>query len=213
MHQEATMRREPNAELAAAIASRVTGCTPSGVRRFTTGARHNVFDVQFTDRSPVVARIGDTASRHELAGAIYLSGLLRPRGVLLPTLLAEDIQSEFPWMLLERLPGKDLGAIISRLPDEQLDSIAANVVQAQTITANTGSAGRYGYAARAEHAPQTTWSEVLLDNLARSRRRIETAGLFDISLVEIVQVEFTARRGNSMRLRLHPFCMIPRPRT
>jgi hypothetical protein len=90
----------------------------------------------------VVVRIGDMASRDEIAGAIYLSGLLRPRGVPLPTLLAEDIQSEFPWMLLERLPGIDLGAVISRLADEQLDGIAANVVQAQTITANTGSAGR-----------------------------------------------------------------------
>jgi hypothetical protein len=68
---------EPNAELAAAIAARVTGFSPMAVRRFTTGSRHYVFDVDFTERPPVVARIGNPSARDEIAGAIYLSGLLR----------------------------------------------------------------------------------------------------------------------------------------
>jgi aminoglycoside phosphotransferase len=81
-----------------------------------------------------------------MAGTIYLSGLLRPRGVPLPAILAEDIRAELPWLLLERLPGTDLGAVVTSLTDEQLDRIAANVVQAQAITVKTGSAGRFGYA-------------------------------------------------------------------
>jgi hypothetical protein len=71
----------------------------------------------------------------------------------------------------------------------------------------------YGYAVRPEQAPQTTWSQVLDANLVRSRRRIESGGLFDPSLVEIVQTEVMATRGESTRSRLHPFCMIPRQRT
>jgi hypothetical protein len=111
-----------------------------------------------------------------MAGAVYLSELLRPRGVPLPRILAEGIRAELPWLLLERFPGTDLGAVITSLTDEQLDRIAANVVQAQAINAETGSAGRYGYAALAEQAPQTAWSHVLDANLARSRRRIASAG-------------------------------------
>jgi aminoglycoside phosphotransferase len=100
--QKTTTRQEPTGQLAAAIASRAIGYAPVAVRRFTTGARHYVFDLQFTDRPPVVVRIGDPSAQAELAGAIHLSGLLRPKGVPLPAILALDIEAEFPWLLLER---------------------------------------------------------------------------------------------------------------
>jgi aminoglycoside phosphotransferase len=196
---------KPNAELAAAIISREVGSAPITVRRFRTGARHYVFDVEFTDRPPVVVRIGDPSAQTDIAGAIYLSELLRPRGVPLPTILAKDIHAEFPWLLLERLPGTDLGGVISSLGNEQLEAIAAKVVQAQAITAETGSAGRYGYATRPEQAPQTKWSQVLDANLARSRQRIETAGLFDPGLVNIVQAQVTVRRGEIDKIDPTPF--------
>ena len=136
--------KEPTPELAAAIATRAVGSAPIAVRRFTTGVRHHVFDIEFADRPPVVARIGQPSARANMAGAVYLSELLRPRGVPLPRILAEGIRAELPWLLLERFPGTDLGAVITSLTDEQLDRIAANVVQAQAINAETGSAGRYG---------------------------------------------------------------------
>jgi hypothetical protein len=69
------------------------------------------------------------------------------------------------------------------------------VAQAQIITAATGSAGRYGYAAWAEQAPHTAWSQVLDANLARSRQRIASTGLFDLALVDIVQAEVSANRA------------------
>ena len=203
--QEITTRQEPNAQLAAAIASRAIGYAPVVVRRFTTGARHYVFDLQFTDRSPVVARIGDPSARAELAGAIYLSGLLRPKGVPLPAILGVDIGAEFPWLLMERFSGTDLGAVISGLSEAQLDSIAANVVRAQGITAKTHSAGRYGYAVRPEQAPQAAWSQVLKANLARSRQRIEAAGLFDISLVGILEAVIAAARAEIDAIGATPF--------
>jgi aminoglycoside phosphotransferase len=135
---------EPNAPLAAAIASRVTGCAPASVQRFKTGARHHVFDIMFSGRSPIVVRIGHPSARKEMAGAIYLSEVLRPRGVPLPAILAADVQAERPWLVLEPLPGTDLGAVIADLSDSQLDRIATSVAQAQAITAQTGTAGRYG---------------------------------------------------------------------
>jgi hypothetical protein len=88
-----------------------------------------------------------------------------------------------------------LGAVISGLSEEQLDSIAAKVAHAQGITAKTHSAGRYGYAARPEQAPQDAWSQVLKANLARSRQRIEAAGLFDASSVDIVEAMIAAMRA------------------
>ena len=140
-----------------------------------------------------------------MAGALYLSELLRRRGVPLPAILAADVQAERPWLVLERLPGTDLGAVIAGLSDSQLDRIAASVVQAQVITANTGTAGRYGYAIRPEQAPYSVWSQVLDAHLVRSRRRIASAGLFDAGLVDCVQGELTIMRDAIDRVSPTPF--------
>jgi aminoglycoside phosphotransferase len=196
---------EPNAPLAAAIATRVTGCAPASVQRFRTGARHYVFDIAFNGRPPIVVRIGHPSARKQLAGAIYLSAVLRPRGVPLPAILAADVQGEQPWLVLERLPGTDLGAVIADLSDGQLDHIAASVAQAQAITALTGTAGRYGYAIRPEQAPHSAWSHVLDAHLARSRRRIAAAGLFDGGLVDRVQSGLTIMRDAIDRVGPTPF--------
>jgi aminoglycoside phosphotransferase len=108
--QNEVEERAPSANLASMIATRVTGCLPETVSRFTTGARHYVYEAKFASRQPVVVRIGSATAHSEIGGAIYLSELLRPRGVPLPAILAEDVQSGFPWLVLERLPGTDLGA-------------------------------------------------------------------------------------------------------
>jgi aminoglycoside phosphotransferase len=126
-------------------------------------------------------------------------------GVPLPAILAEDILAPHPWLVLERLPGTDLGQVIVRLPDRPLQAIAADVARAQAITAKTGPAGRYGYAARAEHAPHAKWSGVLDANLARSRQRIASGGLFDDALVGIVQAEVTASRAQLDAIEPTPF--------
>jgi aminoglycoside phosphotransferase len=196
---------EANAPLAAAIASRVTACAPASVQRFRTGARHHVFDIVFKGRPPIVVRIGHPSARTEMAGALYLSELLRPRGVPLPAMLAADAQAEHPWLVLERLPGTDLGAVIADLSDSQLDHVAASVAQAQVITAHTGTAGGYGYAIRAEEAPYFVWSDVLDEHLARSRWRIASTGLFDAGLVDRVQSELTIMRDAIDRVAPTPF--------
>jgi aminoglycoside phosphotransferase len=177
----------PDAELASAIAARVAKRAPESVARFTTGARHYVYEAKFADRPPVVVRIGCRTARAEIAGAIHLSNLLRPRGVPLPAILAEDVESEFPWMVLERLPGIDLGAVIERLSEAQLEQIALTVARAQSRVAETASAGRYGHAVLPTEAPYSAWSEVLSASLGRSRRRIASAGLFDIAFADAVQ--------------------------
>jgi hypothetical protein len=195
----------PSVELATAIATEATGRIPTKVHRFTTGARHYAFDVAFANRPPVVVRIGSLSAQAEMAGAVRLSRLLRPRGVPLPEILAENVRAELPWLVLERLPGTDLGAVIAGLTGEQLERIAARVASAQAITANTASAGRFGYAALPEQAPHTTWSQVLEANLDRSRTRIASARLFDAALVDVVQTALIGRHDQIDRIEPVPF--------
>src|SRR5271156_6830163 len=126
---------------------------------------HYVFDVAFADRPPIVVRIGDSSARTRLTGAVYLSGLLRPRGVPLPAILAHDVQAEFPWMAMHRLPGTDLGGVIAGLSNQQLEEVAAEVARAQAITAETGSAARQRYACFPQQGPHAAWSGVLEESL------------------------------------------------
>ena len=80
-----------------------------------------------------------------------------------------------------------ISACMAQCDDRRLDAIAAAVARAQARTAEIGSARRYGYAVRAEEAPSAAWSHVLDASLARSRRRMAAANLFDVGLVDLVQ--------------------------
>jgi aminoglycoside phosphotransferase (APT) family kinase protein len=138
-------------------------------------------------------------------GAVHLSGLLRPRGVPFPEILAENTKGELPWLVLQRLPGRDLGGVMADLTGAQLERTAISVSRAQAITAKTASAGRYGYAVLPEQAPYSTWSQVLEANLDRSRRRIASARLFDPTLVDVVQTALGVRRERVDQIEPGPF--------
>jgi aminoglycoside phosphotransferase len=185
---------------AAAVGSRLVE-----VRRFRTGLHHYVYEASFANRAPVVVRIAGEQSRSALVGAFELSHRLRPLGVPMPRIIAEGLNHRFPHLVLARLPGADLGNVIRTLSDTRLEAIAMEVTRAQRITGNTGSAGRYGYAVDAADAPCGRWSQVLEDNLARSRSRIAAAGLFDISAVDAVAALVSSARAELDSLPPIPF--------
>jgi hypothetical protein len=176
----------PDRALAAALAAAATGCQPIAVERFNAGLQHYVFEARFVGRAPVVVRIAAEHGRAAMIGAAKLSGMLRPLGVPLPEIIAEELNPPFPHLVLERLPGADLGNVVKTLPAARLVAIAAAVAEAQRLTAGTGSAGLYGYAVTPTDAKCQTWSKVLESNLARSRTRIVGAGLFDLRPVDAV---------------------------
>jgi aminoglycoside phosphotransferase len=186
---------EPYERIAAELAAEMAGHQPIDVRRFGTGLQHYVFDIDFDGHAPVVARIASERGRPALEGALKLSNFLRPRGVRLPRILSEGLGHRFPHLILERLPGTDLGDVASSLSDASLGTIANEVAVAQAITAKTGSAGRYGYAVEAKDAPFELWSQVLLASLSRSRKRIVESALFDISAVDAVAALVSAMKA------------------
>jgi aminoglycoside phosphotransferase len=177
---------EPDEAAARRLAAAATGRRALEARRFPTGSHHYVYEVALADAAPVVVRIATPEARNAMVGAAELSRRLRPAGVPLPAVIAGETGLPFPHLVLERLPGTDLGHVIGTLPPARLDDIALAVARAQAIVATTGTAGRYGYAVEAAAAPRMRWSEVLGDNLERSRQRILAAGLFGTAPVAAV---------------------------
>jgi hypothetical protein len=103
------------------------------------------------------------------------------------------------------LPGTDLGDVIRHLSDSNLAVIAMKVAQAQKIASKTMSSTRYGYGVEPSNAPHERWSQVLLDNLTRSRRRIAAAKLFDEDVAHAVAKMVAASRAELDALAPTPF--------
>jgi len=196
---------EPNSAIAGHLAAAAVGRPPIKMRRFSTGAHHYVFEATFEDRAPVVVRIAAEHSRAAMAGALEVSRLLRPQGVPLPEIIADGVNHHFSHLVLERLPGTDLGEVIHGLSDSSLEAIATEVAQAQNITSKAVPGRRYGYGVEPANAPHEKWSQVLLDNLIRSRRRIAAAKLFDEEVVNTITKMVLAARSELDALPPVPF--------
>jgi Ser/Thr protein kinase RdoA (MazF antagonist) len=165
----------PTADIALELTSSALGIQALTARRFPSGLRHYVFEVALSDGSSVVTRISTPENRHVAQAAVTYSNLLRPRGVPLPQLLATDISAPFPFAVFERFAGTDLGLIAPRLTKQNLDAIANNVAQAQRIVSDLPGNGRFGFTATRDGARHTTWSQVLIENVDRSRRWLHAA--------------------------------------
>jgi aminoglycoside phosphotransferase (APT) family kinase protein len=196
---------DPTAEDARRMVATTLGADAVAVRRFTTGLQHFVYEVTLADGQAVVARMTRPSERALMRSAVALSTQLRPLGIPLPELLASDIDAPFPWMLLERLPGTDLGDLVGSLDAASLRAIADRVAAAQAIAARTPSAGRYGFAPTPQSARFATWSDVIAADIERSRTRIAAAGLFNLAAAEGVERESLGLRDELDAVPATPF--------
>ncbi len=195
----------PTADLACKLAAAATGARSLKATRFSTGLHHYVFDVEFENHPPVVARIATPENRGAMEGAFTLSNRLRPLGVPLPEILAADLAHDFPYLILERFPGTDLKYAIHALSSHQQWNIASAVASAQGIVASLPSAGRYGYAESPEAAPHARWSAVLDQRLDFVRRGIAAAGLFDLSYPQAIAALINGHRDELDSFPATPF--------
>ncbi len=182
---------------AARLVERVLLQPVVGVARFRTGLDHFVYDVLLADGRRVVARLSERGPE-PLRSAVEWSQRLRPLGVPLPAILHADLAAEhtpFAALLLERLPGTDLGHIIDDLAPDELRSVATSVVDAQRRTSTLQRGVGFGYVASAQGPfPHASWSDVVVESLARSRQRIERAGVFDPERVTLLERRLAAHR-------------------
>jgi len=161
--------------------------------RFTTGYQHFVFDVETAGGQKMVVRLSRPEHRHIAASSVFWNELLRPKNVPLPEIYASNLAAEFPYLIMERLPGKDLWQVYKELSKAEKRTLATEMARLQTIAATLPRAKSFGYLENYESAAGCrTWFEVVLKYLDRSRSRIKKNGLFETEIVE--RVEKIARR-------------------
>src|SRR5688572_17854057 len=120
----------PTEEDARAVVRAVLRDEARTVTRFPTGLAHYVYDVVTAQDHVVVVRMARRDRTAGLAGAIYWSNWLRPLGIPLAQIIHADLRAEvspFPSLVLERLPGTDLGNVYPQLSLRQKHSIVKDV--------------------------------------------------------------------------------------
>ncbi len=180
----------PGEEDATKIVQRALKESVISVKRFTTGACHFVYDVISQSGRDVVARIAWPKNRHFLAGAVYWNQRLKSKGVPLPAIINYDLDATvfpFPYMLLERLAGDDLGAVYPQLSGAEKRVLANEIARVQNIAGSLPPGKGFGYVDSYESDSfYPTWTNVLYGSLERSRARIEAVGVIDVRQVERV---------------------------
>ena len=115
----------PSPDDAASVVRSRLRLEPVEIRRFLIGLCHHVFLVTTAGPQNFVVRIATPSTKRLLASGIYWNEFLRPIGVPLPKMLAtclEPSEIEFSYVILEQLPGSDLGQIYPSLsPHEKLE--------------------------------------------------------------------------------------------
>src|SRR5690349_12104943 len=109
------MPSPPTVQTVAAVAAKAIGQPPIAVRRFAGGAQHFVFEAIFAHAAPVVVRFAASNDRAAVNGAGALLRRLRSVGVPVPRVIADGLEDQHPYLVLERLPGTDLGNVVYAL--------------------------------------------------------------------------------------------------
>jgi aminoglycoside phosphotransferase (APT) family kinase protein len=187
----AAQSHTPAEDDAAALFRAVTEENVESIERFPTGLSGYVYDVTSVNGKKLVVRMTRPEYREILAGAVYWSERLRPRGIPLPRIMHNDIDAcitPFPALLLERLPGTDLWHVYSDLSTGQKKALAAEIVRIQHKIGDMPLGNGFGDALSYDGPfPCRSWSEVVHASLERSRFRIDEVGVVDPSYVDRVQ--------------------------
>jgi Ser/Thr protein kinase RdoA (MazF antagonist) len=155
------------------------GGTVVSAARFGLGNQHHVFDVILENGGNIVVRLSRPENRAATRGAVAMSQRLRLIGVPLPRLIAHDLDWHFPCMILDRLPGEDVGNRIKAAPSASWSHISGDLVAAQAKVAAISFPGkpRFGYALERAAAPFSTWGGAVTDSIATACARVRDSGL------------------------------------
>jgi len=191
---------------AAAIAAEFAGAPVARVARFTTGLAHYVYDVDCVDGRRLVVRMGRPNDNATFEAAEYWSELLRPMGVPLPHLYKCGEHLGLPYLVLERLPGRDLQDEYANLSTAEKHSLAQQIVEIQRVIGALPAGTGYGFARRLDgpfSAP--TWPAFLRQLLDRSRRQIAAADIVDSGVADRIEQQLQRHHDQLMRVAPTPF--------
>ena len=146
-----------------ALVRQTLGEEPLGVQRMTlTHSGNTIYDVRLADRHAMVRlREGDSRAFANTAHNIQALAAL---GLPVPRVLAADTsQSIYPFsfLILEKLPGRDLLYELPLMTREQMTRLARHIVDVQRAVATLPLGTGFGWGAVGQGGPESVWFDVL----------------------------------------------------
>jgi hypothetical protein len=129
-------------------------------------------------------------------------------GVPVPALYASSLDDLYPYMLLGRLPGSDLGQVYLGLSASAKQVLAGRMAAIQRAVGVLPMAHGFGFAYSYEHADaagKRSWVEVVVGDIARSEERIRRVGRIALSYVERVRGVLADYEPYLQRVKPVPF--------
>ncbi len=180
------------------------------IHRFPTGLAHYVYDVETTDTEKLVIRLTRPDMDYFFRGALDWYAPLKSKNVPLPELYfatADAATFGFPVMIMERLPGTDLGEIYPSLSTGQKHQLADEIAAIQQTVATLPLGKGYGYARSIDDpALHPRWLDVLEASITRSMQRFETSGLAADDAVRALRQALDSHRDYFENVR--PVCFL-----
>ncbi len=184
--------KNPNIQIAKDIVENHYQVAVSEISRFNAGLCHFVYDVKLETGEEIVIRLARDNSINLLKGGVYWNKKMKHFKTPVPEILHFDFECEFPYVIMERLAGKDLHFVYDELTGTQKKNLSKEIVKIQKIVSDLPKAEGYGYATSYEDKilkENKSWKDVIRNSLKRSRDRIA-----DIGVCSLKQVEFLFTR-------------------
>lgn len=199
----------PTIEDLRAIAREATGLELVSARRFPTGNCHYVYDAILADGRAAVLRIAKPENRPCLVGAVHWSKILKPLGLPLPQILHARLEAgctPYPYLVLERLSGDDLGHVYSQMTAPQKQKLARQLAAMQKIVGSLPEGSGFGFQSDpATPPPHATWGEAAERSIERSARWIAEAGVVDGRRVDVLRAAARRMKPYFDTIRPRPF--------
>lgn len=202
-----TSDRLPQLPDAVALVEQHFGVAVDFASRFPTGLCHWVYDMRLSDGRKVVVRLAMPSNRMFIVGGIHWSDKLRPLGVPLPPLLHGNAQAEpYPYMILHRLPGQDLGEVYTTLKPEDRRKIAFELAGIQKRVGQTQMGRGFGFAHMAEGPfSHSSWRDMLESYLTRSRQWMMQAEIVNPEWIDRVRKHLDLHQSYLANVQPQPF--------
>lgn len=169
---EPVRRAATPADVVELIASLV-GVPPDRVERMPYGHRHVTYDVHAAGRDLIVRTNVDPSSMVDTERNL---AILRGLDLPVPEIVAADLRPDlqFGYLVLAKIPGRDLGFELPTMTRRQMAAVAERVVDAQRRAATLPAGAGFGWVAIGRPGTHPTWRALLARDVARQRGRTES---------------------------------------
>jgi aminoglycoside phosphotransferase (APT) family kinase protein len=192
LSQYATFLKEESAaphydEFAQNISMKI-GRPAKNLSRFPIGHDNFVYDVEDLNGDQYVIRLSPTGKEKRTLNSLYWYDKLEPLNIFLPKILSYDTSGNIYLLVLERIPGTDLGNVYRNLTLSQKKDIAQTLATIQDKVQSLPPARGYGFASSYEDPNLLpTWKEVIQKMITDREMEIVKAGTFDPKYVRLVR--------------------------